>query len=41
VSVSLIGPPRSEAAAVRAAVDLQGRALPPPDFAVLDTRLEG
>lgn len=41
VSVSLIGPPRSEAAAVRVAVDLQGRALPPPDFAVLDTRLEG
>jgi aspartyl-tRNA(Asn)/glutamyl-tRNA(Gln) amidotransferase subunit A len=41
VSVSLIGPPRSDAVAVRAAVDLQGRALPPPDFAVLDTRLEG
>jgi aspartyl-tRNA(Asn)/glutamyl-tRNA(Gln) amidotransferase subunit A len=41
VGVSLIAPPRSDAVAIRAAVDLQARALPAPVPADLDTRLGG
>jgi aspartyl-tRNA(Asn)/glutamyl-tRNA(Gln) amidotransferase subunit A len=41
VSVSLIGPPRSERTTIAAAVDLQEHALPAPDLRLLDTRLEG
>jgi aspartyl-tRNA(Asn)/glutamyl-tRNA(Gln) amidotransferase subunit A len=41
VGVSLIAPPRGEAVAIRAAVDLQARALPAPIPADLDTRLGG
>ncbi len=41
VSVSLIAPAGAEAVAVRAAVDLQERELPPPVARGLDTRLGG
>jgi aspartyl-tRNA(Asn)/glutamyl-tRNA(Gln) amidotransferase subunit A len=37
--ISLIGPPRSDDVLIRAAVDFQERALPPPSIA--DTRLSG
>jgi aspartyl-tRNA(Asn)/glutamyl-tRNA(Gln) amidotransferase subunit A len=40
-SVSLIGPPRAEDVLIRAAVDLQERALPPPSIADIGTRLSG